>query len=68
MSDKQGYTPTRLESFFLRFGVLGEMLVHFASGRNWWLTPLVLLLGLFGLVLVFLQSIEYVAPFVYLAF
>jgi hypothetical protein len=44
------------------------MLVHFASGKNWWLTPLVLLLGLFGLVLVFLQSIEYVAPFVYLAF
>ena len=68
MAEDKDYSLSRLESIFLRFGVLGEMMLYFARGKYWWLTPLVLTLGLLGMVLVFLQSIQYVAPFVYLVF
>ena len=56
------------ERSLLKFGVLGELMLLFASGSRWWMAPLVLLLGLIGLVLVILQSQGYVAPFIYVAF
>ena len=60
--------PGRLETLFLRFGVIGELLVLFAVGKRWWMAPLVLLLGLFGLVLALISSFEVAAPFIYMAF
>ena len=57
-----------LEKFLLRFGVVGELLALFLLGERWWMAPLVLLLGVLGIILVVLQSFEYVAPFIYMAF
>ena len=57
-----------IETFLLRFGVIGELLALFLLGERWWMAPLVLLLGVLGIVLVVLQSFEYVAPFIYMAF
>ena len=57
-----------LEIFLLRFGVIGELLALFLLGERWWMAPLVLLLGVLGIILVVLQSFEYVAPFIYMAF
>jgi hypothetical protein len=51
-----------------RFGVIGELFQLFARGERKWLLPLGILLASMGLCLVLLQSIEYIAPFVYMAF
>ena len=64
----QEIEPSSLERFLLRFGVIGELLVLFLLGERWWMAPLVLLLGVLGIILVVLQSFEYVAPFIYMAF
>lgn len=58
----------RFELFLMRLGILGELLQLFARGDRKWMLPLGLVLGLLGLILVVLQSIEYIAPFVYMAF
>ena len=58
----------RFELLLMRFGILGELLLLFARGDRKWMLPLGVLLGALGLVLVVLQSIEYIAPFVYMAF
>ena len=51
-----------------KLATIKEMMLFFGSGKRWWMAPLVLLLGIIGLVLVILQSFEYVAPFIYVAF
>ena len=62
------YTPGRLERLLLRLGTAGELLALFWRGGRWWMTPVVvILLGAAGLLL-FLQSVQYVAPFVYMVF
>jgi hypothetical protein len=38
------------------------------SGRGWWLIPMMGALILLAILLVFIQVIEYVAPFVYTIF
>ena len=38
------------------------------SGRGWWLIPMMGTLMVLGVLLVFIQVIEYVAPFVYTIF
>jgi uncharacterized protein DUF5989 len=38
------------------------------SGRGWWLIPMMATLVVLGVLLVFIQVIEYVAPFVYTIF
>lgn len=38
------------------------------SGRGWWLIPMMGTLILLAILLVFIQVIEYVAPFVYTIF
>ena len=58
----------RLERTLMKMGVIGELLLLFATGSRWWMAPLVLLLAITGLILVVLQSFEYVAPFIYVAF
>ncbi len=68
MSDTELEKQGRWESFLLKLGVIGELMLLFARGKRWWMAPLVMLLALAGLVLVVLQSFEYVAPFIYVAF
>ena len=57
-----------LERVLLKMGVVGELLLLFVKGDRWWMAPLVLLLCVLGAVLVVLNSLEYVAPFIYMAF
>ena len=57
-----------LERILLKMGVVGELLLLFVKGDRWWMAPLVLLLCVLGAVLVVLNSLEYVAPFIYMAF
>lgn len=58
---------SRLESFLMRLGTIGELLALLVRGGRWWMLPLVLLLVALGILLVFLQAIEYFAPFIYIA-
>jgi hypothetical protein len=64
--------PAQMPGFFerilLRLGVIGQLLRLFTTGKNWWMAPLVLLLALLGLLLVVLNSIQVVAPFIYMVF
>jgi hypothetical protein len=58
-------TPGRIEGALLRMGTVGELLALFLRGSRWWMMPLVVVLVLVSAVLLFLQSIHYIAPFVY---
>ena len=58
----------KLELFLMRLGILGELLLLFIKGDRWWMAPLILALGVMGLILVLLQTFEYIAPFVYVVF
>lgn len=62
------YVPGRVESLLLRLGTVGELLALFVRGGRWWMLPLVLVLVLVAGALVILQSVQYVAPFIYMVF
>jgi len=49
-------------------GTAGELLSMFVRGGRWWMLPLLLIFLLLGLILVLLQSVQYVAPFIYMVF
>jgi len=66
--EDERHETTRLESVFLRFGTIGELMVMLARGGRWWMLPMVSVLTVVGLLLVFLQSVQYVAPFIYAVF
>ena len=57
----------RMESLTSRLGIAGELLQFFWQNKWWWLTPMVLVLLLFGVLIVFAQS-SAVAPFIYTLF
>jgi hypothetical protein len=59
---------SRWKQFIMRLGIIGELLTLFSTGERWWMAPLVLLLCIIGMALVLLQSFEFIAPFVYMAF
>ena len=59
---------TRTESFLLRMGTVGELFSMFLRGGRWWMLPMLLVFVLLGLILVLLQSVQYVAPFIYMVF
>jgi len=52
----------------MRFGTVGELLMLVSAGGRWWMLPLVLALVVLGFGLVALQSVEYIAPFIYMVF
>lgn len=54
----------KFKQFTIKLGLVGELLFFLWSQKLWWLIPLVVLLGLFGLLLLFAQSVP-VSPFVY---
>lgn len=50
-----------------KVAILAELLSFLWQRRLWWLIPMVMVLGLFGLLLIFAQS-SAVAPFIYTLF
>lgn len=57
--------PGPVKDVGMRLGTLGQLLRLVGGGRRRWMLPMVLILGLLGLVLAGLQAVQYVAPFVY---
>lgn len=60
--------PSSTETWLLRFGTAGALIAMVARGKRWWMLPMVLVLLVLGVALLFLQSIHYVAPFIYMVF
>lgn len=54
--------------FLLRMGTVGALLKMLWKGGRWWMLPLVAGFLLIAVVLIFLQSVHYVAPFIYMIF
>ncbi|MEM7008284.1 MAG: DUF5989 family protein [Thermodesulfobacteriota bacterium] len=50
-----------------RMGIMGELLQFFLQNKWWWITPMLFILLLFGLLIVFAQG-SAVAPFIYTLF
>ncbi len=50
-----------------RMGIVGELLQFFLQNKWWWITPMLFILLLFGLLIVFAQG-SAVAPFIYTLF
>lgn len=50
-----------------RLGIIGELLQFFLQNKWWWITPMLLVLLMFGLLIVFAQG-SAVAPFIYTLF
>jgi|SoiMetStandDraft_2_1073263.scaffolds.fasta_scaffold279097_2 uncharacterized protein DUF5989 len=55
------------ESISGRMDVVRELLRFFWRSKFWWLTPMILVLVLFGFFMVFAQS-SAIAPFIYTLF
>lgn len=60
--------PSRMEAALLRLGTAGALIAMLSRGGRWWMVPLVAILLLLGLGLLVLQSMQPVAPFVYVVF
>jgi uncharacterized membrane protein len=56
-----------MDSLMSRLGIMGELLSFFWRLKWWWLTPMILVLLLFGVLVIFSQSAA-VAPFIYTLF
>lgn len=56
------------QSLIDRMGTVGQLLRMLGVHGHWWAIPAFVLLILLGLVLVGLQAIPYVAPFIYTVF
>ena len=56
-----------LESLGSRFGIVAELLGFFWSHKWWWLTPILLVLLIFGALVIFAQT-SAIAPFIYTLF
>jgi Family of unknown function (DUF5989) len=53
-----------LRTMRLRFGTAGELLAFFWSNKRWWMTPILITLGIFAILLIIAQS-SAIAPFIY---
>ena len=60
-------TKTEQGSFLVRLRILGELLRFLWKRKLWWLTPMIVILILFAVLLVFAQG-SAVAPFIYTLF
>lgn len=56
-----------IDSLAIRFGIMGELLSFFWQHKWWWLTPMILVLLIFGLLVIF-ASTSPIAPFIYTLF
>ena len=57
-----------MKSFADRASTVGELFAMLGDHGRWWAIPAFVLLILLGLVLIGLQAIPYVAPFIYTVF
>jgi len=55
------------ESLASRLDIMGELLSFFWRLKWWWLTPMILVLLIFSVLVIFSQSAA-VAPFIYTLF
>ena len=62
MADSTGTRPGRS-----RLGLVSELWAFMRVRKKWWLGPIVVMLGLLGLLVVFTQGTA-VAPFIYTLF
>ncbi|MGC6494363.1 MAG: DUF5989 family protein [Myxococcota bacterium] len=60
--------PSRAETLQMRLGTVGELLALLRQTNRFWLTPMVVVLVALGVVLVGLQAVPVVAPFIYALF
>lgn len=60
--------PGWQERLVLRFGTVGALIAMLVRGGRWWMLPLILGFLLVAVGLIFLQSVHYVAPFIYMIF
>lgn len=65
--NKENKMSNRIDRFLSRVGILGELLVFLWKRKLWWMTPMIVVLILFALLLVFAQG-SAVAPFIYTLF
>jgi hypothetical protein len=54
-----------MNALLARFRVIQALTQSFARSEHWWMLPMVFILVLLGLVLAGLQTLHYVAPFIY---
>jgi len=65
---KKGFGFMRFfEDLASRTGIVGELFSFFWHNKWWWLTPMILVLMIFGGLIVFAQS-SAIAPFIYTLF
>ena len=57
-----------VESVRTRWGIVGALIGFLWEEKAWWLTPMVLVLVGFGLLLAFAASSPALAPFIYTIF
>lgn len=50
-----------------RIGIAAELLVFLRANKRWWVTPLVSIILLFGVLMILAQS-SAIAPFIYSLF
>ena len=50
-----------------RLGTAGQLFSFFWSNKRWWLTPILITLAIFGVLLILAQS-SAIAPFIYTLF
>lgn len=55
------------ESLASRVGITGELLQFFWQSKWWWLTPMILVILLFGVFIILAQT-SAIAPFIYTLF
>jgi len=56
-----------LQSMASRLGILDELFHFFWNNKWWWLSPMILVLIIFGVFIIFAQS-SAIAPFIYTLF
>ena len=59
--------PKAMRGAARRVGIMGELMQFLWARKLWWLTPMVLVLLLMGILIVFAQS-SAIAPFIYTLF
>ncbi len=56
-----------LHSVTSKFTVAGELLRFFGQNKRWWLTPMIVLLLVFAVLIILAES-SAIAPFIYTLF
>ena len=65
---KSGGKLSALQDFFMRLGILGELLAFLWKRKLYWMLPLVITLLVFALLIIVGSSSSPIAPFIYTLF